>query len=339
MVAWTAATGSNGVPGPLAITANRTPRLTQNIKNASASLGVNVVRSAYFPSLVTLRYVGQSLVASDLSSKQYVDSYQSSVAVSQTWLDNQLSNFVSGIATPANVDTEIAKYATRQQVTTDQAQYFDQNVLGAASEGSAGAWTKIGLAKSDSLGKLNKLPNGATDSNLTLGYHIPNGISTDNVAKFYDGMALAQSQGTTYLTSSQTVTTNNNPREFRAAKVVIPDPGYSYYPMNFVYIQGKSGSPAGASRTTGTGNTGVVTVYSDTNSTYYAYGTCLDTDKQNWHVALPHGSQTSAPSIQPSPVKGSLSLNLYLSNYTMNNYIFYASGLTWVIILMPVVGN
>ena len=159
------------------------------------------------------------------------------------------------------------------------------------------------------------------------------------MAKFYDGMALAQSAGTTYLATSQMVTTNNNPREYLAAQVTVPDPGYSYYPMNFVYIQGKSGATPDPLRTSGTGNTGVVTVYSVTNSTYYAYGTCTDSPYQNWHTALPYATQTSSPSAPPSPVKGSIRLGIYLSNYTMNNYTFYASGLTWVIILMPVVGN
>jgi hypothetical protein len=314
MVAYTAATL------PTVITANRPSTITQNIKLVSASLSVVATRSAFFPSgNMPLRYVGQTSLSTDLTNKKYVDAYQArpEVAVTQSWLNTRLASSVSDIVTPAQIDTELAKYVTKKRVRDDQLTYFDASLLGAPS----------GLAKTSGMGK------------LTIGQHIPGTISTDNVAKFYDA-SLAKVAS---FTTSQTVTQNNAPREFLAAQFDIPDPGYSYYPMNFVYIQGKSQATEPDLKTSGTGNTGLITVYSITNSTYYAYGTCTDTwlgpNKQNWHVALPHGDITSAPSAPASPVKGSIKLGVYLSNYTMSNYTFYASGMTWLIILMPVVGN
>lgn len=312
MVAYTAATL------PTVIAANRPSSITQNIKLVSASLSVVATRSAFFPSgNMPLRYVGETSLSTDLTNKKYADAYQArpEVAVTQSWLNTRLVSFVSDIVTPAQIDTELSKYVTKKQARDDQLTYFDASLLGAPS----------GLAKTTSMGK------------LTVGQHIPSTISTDNIAKFYDAMSFAQV--TASFTTSKTVTQNNNPREFLAAQVDIPDPGYSYYPMNFVYIQGKSEAAEPDLRTSGTGNTGLVTVYSLTNSTYYAYGTCTDSWRQGWHVALPHSSITSAPSAPASPVKGGIRLGVYLSNYTMSNYTFYASGMTWLIILMPVVGN
>lgn len=353
MTAWTTATGSGGVPSPLAVTANRTSSLTQNIKSATASLSVATSAGAYFPSQNTLRYVGISelgaagILSSDLVTRKYVDAYQAQpgVAVTQNWLNTLLTSSVSDILNPATIDIELAKYATKKQVSDDQLNYFDKTLLGAASVNSAGTWTKIGLAKTSGLGKLNKVPSGGFVADQ--GHHIPDTIPTDNLAKFYDGMALAQTQGTRTFTTEQTVIKNNDPQELRVAKITLPDPGYKYYPMNFVYVQGRSGSTADPLRTSGTGNTGLISVYSETNSKYYAYGTCTDSPKQNWHIALPYGTGPTpamVPKNKPDdlfggPLSGPITLLVGLSNYTPGSYIFSASGLTWVIVLMPVVGG
>jgi hypothetical protein len=330
MVAYTAATL------PTVIAANRTLALTKNIVYASASLLVAATPNAFSPSgATTLRYVGQTSLSTDLTNKRYVDAYQArpDVAVTQSWLNSRLDSFVSDILTSSQIDNELNRYVTKQQVRNEQLAYFDKSLLGAPTVGA-----RIGLAKTSSQGLLNKVPANPINP-TTSGYHIPEGISTDNVAKFYDGIALSKSMtagSVNNFTTFQTVYKNNDPLDYLAAQVDIPDPGYLYYPMNFVYVRGKSGVvSANNLRTTGTGNTGLVTVYSPTNSTYYAYGTCTDSPYENWHVALPHGTTASIP----SPLRGSIRLRVYLSNYSMSNYTFYASGMTWVIVLMPVLGG
>lgn len=290
-----------------------------------------------------LNYVGRNTVSqtNDVATKKFSDDYGASVVVDQAWVDAQVAQARSNRLVQTEVLNTINAldgsgnrlYPTRSQVQADQALYLNAALLGQPATTVNGVLVP-GVAQGGTGGML--AVRTALDTGP--GRHIPSTIKTDNVAVFHS----ANTQGTTYLTSSY-VATGNSPTEYRAATFTVPDPGYAYYPMNFVSIRGKSGGTS-SKRVNGATNMGMINVsgpvLSNGQPNYYAYGTCSDSPYSNWYAALPAARISSTgTSTAPSAVTGDLVLNLYLSNYQGSGYTFYGGGLVWTVMVMPVVGN
>jgi hypothetical protein len=177
---------------------------------------------------------------------------------------------------------------------------------------------------------------------LDLTNHIPSNISRDNPIISYDAIAQAGTyEGNVFLLSSNVVTGTSSDA-YEAANFTIPDPGYSYYPVNLVYVKGKSSGTS--ERTLGTGNMGKINVTTRATAgpqVFYASGVCAGTPYPNYYAALPHttGHSGNPPSRPPAAVTGKLQLSLYLTNYEGSGYTFYSEGLMWAIIVFPVVSQ
>jgi hypothetical protein len=312
--------------------------------SVDASLKVTAAQPA--STSIPLRYVGKTPVitqvsnqSNDIAYKGHSDRFYNTVSVTQDWVDSKVNQYRSNKLLWSDFLTEINKsdggnppnrlYPTKSEVTTDQARYISSALLGAPATGQNGQ--NPGVAKSDGNGfLLSGVPVGTTN-------HVPSGIRTDNLTAMYD----ARYSGTMFLTSNRAVT-GNAITDYLAGTFTVPNPGYAYVPLNFVWIQGYASGSQG-NFLTGTSNFGTVAVTNDVGTgqqpVIYAQGSCIDRPRWNYHIALPNTARTNAPSRAPAAVTGDLKLCLYLSNASGSNYTFSPSGLVWIVVIMPVVGN
>ena len=303
-----------------------TANLSKKEVNTSAVLAVGATTTA-IPKSIQLRYlgVGPSNQTNNVATKRYSDNYfRQNSLVDQEFIDYQKSlasiNLLvqDDVATNLNaLDTNGNRvYPRLTELSTRAGQYANSSVLGVAN----------GIARANDSGAL---PLNNTHPN----------IITDNRAVYYNCV----SEGIVYLTNSQTVT-GNSPADYRAATFTITDPGFAYYPMNFVYIQGQS-SGLSTTRNSGTNNMGRIAVAvapkpGELPTNIFAQGTCMPTPYRNWHMALPSvkdwkdGYPVRAQT-GTTALRGNITLNLYLSNYQGSGYTFYGQGLTWFVVLFP----
>jgi hypothetical protein len=300
----------------LTVTAN----LTQRRVNTTAVLSVSASNTAA-PKSIQLPYLGvpPANQTNNIVTKLYADNFfrqnalvtedfidfQSDVAATNLLIQNDVAANLNALDNNGN-----RVYPRMTDLTTAANNYRNASALGVAN----------GVARANSSGSL---PLANTHPNIV----------TDNKAVYY-----SLANGTLYLTNSYTAT-GNSPSEHRAATITIPDPGFAYWPMTFVYIQGNS-SGTSTSRNTGTANVGLVTVGEAQGGTppanIFAQGTCMATPYRNWHMAVPYvnrGSPT-AP-VRPVARRGQLILDLYVTNFQGSGYTFYGAGLTWFVILFP----
>jgi hypothetical protein len=298
---------------------------------AAANLSVTASPQSR-PYSIPLRYLGTgpSSQTNNPATKKYADTYfQANSLVDQLWIEDQCDTVRGNLLLQDDVQDILNStdgsgnrlYPTISQFNTEKNKYPNTTSLGAAS----------GLAVATSTGALNPI-------------YIPNNIKVDNKATYYN--CLTAPTSSVFFSGTMTyVATSSLIIEYEAASITISDPGFSYYPMSFVYIQGKS-SGSTDSRSVGTQNTGLITVApaptssGQLPSTLFAQGTCSPNPYKNWHMALPYVSRwdQGAPTklrAGTTAFRGDMTLNLYLSNYAGTNYTFYAEGMTWYVILFP----
>jgi hypothetical protein len=316
-VAWTA-------DATLAVTASTTA--VQGVV-ASASLALTTTLNVGFVAVTPftpLNYPGMlDNTAGQLATWDWAQAEAASVAVTPTYVNNVIATYTPALATPAYVDSQVALRATQGAVTTDQSHYAPFSLLGAAS----------GIAT---------ITSGFVTSN-----QVPSGIQTENKAQCYN--VSNPTYGTISLTSTHTVTTSS-PTEYTAAQINIPNPGYAYVPMPFVYIMGQAGGSQ-AGRQFGTGDYGLITVMSPSgsgNSNLYALGICTASPHLNWYCATPTADvltggqitvQTSPPvtPLVTKPVTGPLTLNVNLCCFGGNSFTFSGTGLQFFVIVFPAI--
>lgn len=317
MVAYTATAN-------LTVTAN----LTQRRVNTTAVLSVSASKTAA-PKSIQLPYLGIAPAnqTNNIVTKRFADTFfrqnalvtedfidfQSDVAATNLLIQNDVASNLNALDNDGN-----RVYPRMTDLATEANKYRNASSLGVAN----------GVARANTSGSL---PLANTHPNIV----------TDNKAVYYN--CITDPRGIVYLTNSYTAT-GNSVVEHRAATITIADPGFAYYPMTFVYIQGKS-SGTSSSRNTGTSNAGLVTVAAaplpnQLPTNIFAQGTCMATPYRNWHMAMPYVNRwTQAAPVRPpagaTALRGELTLNLYVSNYQGNGYTFYGEGLTWFVILFP----
>jgi hypothetical protein len=287
---------------------------------------------------IALRYLGDTSDGDySIVTKSYADTYfRNNGIVDSSWVTSRCNSVSSNVLSQSQVSASINAtdstgsrlYPTISQLNALKDTYADVSSLGAAN----------GIAVSNFTGGLNPI-------------YVPSDIVTNNNAIFYDCLNYSTSYRPTGFTGSATYIAGdglgvNNPTGFEAARVIIPDPGFSYYLMNFVYIKGKaSGSatfPTLASSNKNIGNILVATT-AGTNSlpkNYLARGIAAPSPNVNWHVAVPFvfpwgDSAPTRPRTGTTAFRGPTSMSLYLSNYQSSGYTFYAEGLMWIAILFP----
>lgn len=310
---------------PAALTVTASPYRTVT---ASSMLAVGAGNAAQAESIDLLyRGATPNSQTNNLSTKGFADTYFSGTRVDEAWIDNTADSLVGNLLLQADVSAQINAldgsgnrlYPKVGDLTTTLNNYVSTSKLGTAN----------GIAKADASGTLAET-------------HIPAGIKLDNKALYYNGLTDATSS--VFLISEYTATTSSV-TEYKAASFTIPDPGFAYYPMSFVYIQGIA-SGTSTSRYSGTNNVGRVIVAKAPTGTdplpkpIFSQGVCAPVPYRNWTVALPWiEAWTQNPPVKPitntTALRGDLTLHLYLSNYQGSGYTFYRSGLVWSVILFP----
>lgn len=311
------------------LTVTATPYRTVTASSVLTATSTNLAR----PSSINLRYLGSGpdTQTNNIATKLYADNYfKNNTQVDQSWIDNKADLIVGNLLLQDDVSAQINAldgngkrlYPKISDLNTVLANYPNTSALGAVN----------GIATADASGTLtnSQIPTGA------------NGIKLDNKAIFYNG--LTDSTSVVNFVAAEYTATSSNIAEYIAASFTIKDPGFAYYPMNFVYIQGMA-SGASTVRFAGTNSVGLVTVAAapapnQLPTNIFAQGTCSSTPYRNWNIALPYVNKwTTSPPVKAvtgtTAFRGDLKLNLYLSNYQGTNYTFYRSGLVWNVVLFP----
>lgn len=261
-----------------------------------------------------LKYVGRSPDSdSSVVTKTWTDGQAATVAITTANVNAAIATQAGFLSTQTYVDAQHALFATKAAVDAHQATYVNATQKGVAN----------GVAAVDSSGNL-------------LAGEIPAGVSTDSITLCYT----PASAGTVALTpgTSHTVT-STTPTEYTAATITIPDPGYPYIPLPFVYIAGIAGGAA-PSRDSGSSKYGQIMVMPPfPSTTIYGFGICTASTHLNYHVALPYASAVLAginvtPLTQP-PVIGSITLNLNLSCWSGNSFSFNGTGMIFYVLVFP----
>lgn len=124
-----------------------------------------------------------------------------------------------------------------------------------------------------------------------------------------------------------------NPKEYLAATLTIPDPGFPYVPLVFAQILGGSVNGNAANRGMGTGSYGQVSILraDDTKQSW-----CLATSHKTlaYHTALPFGDNTVNPNTRPL-MEGQQVFNLWLGLWSGNTYTFNSTGLAFYALVFP----
>ncbi|QZE10552.1 hypothetical protein SEA_SCOOBYDOOBYDOO_237 [Mycobacterium phage ScoobyDoobyDoo] len=134
------------------------------------------------------------------------------------------------------------------------------------------------------------------------------------------------------LTSNRVVTTTN-PKEYQAASISIPDPGYPYIPLLFAQILGGSSNGNIVNRTMGTGNFGQVTILRSDNEKY-GWNLCGSHKPMYYHTAIPFADNTINPTVR-EPMSGASTFGLWLGLWSGLTYTFSPVGLNFFALVYP----
>lgn len=251
-----------------------------------------------------LRYVGRDPdFQAALVHKNYVDTRWASVRVDNTFIDNQVAPVAATLAVQSYVDAQDATKAKKTYVDSQDALYVPAIQRGAAS----------GVAP---LNASVQVPAA----------NVPSGIVTDRVAVAAPTMTLI-------MTGVQTVTSTTNTKEFLAATLAFPDPGYPWVPLLSGQVVGNA---TGTDPTNGWGK-GV-----------YAQAIVFDSNNNVWARTVTTSNYHSAAfPLQPWAVSGQASmtitgpmtLSLYLSLFSRasgvtENYQFTPTGMIFTGVAM-----
>jgi hypothetical protein len=138
---------------------------------------------------------------------------------------------------------------------------------------------------------------------------------------------------TSIIISGQYQATSNNPKEYQAASLTIPDPGYPYVPLIFAQVLGGSTLGASANRMMGTGSYGQISVLRNDDT---KYSWCLTTAHRHMamHTALPFADNSVNPGNR-LPIEGAVDFSLWLSLWSGSTYTFASAGLTFFALVYP----
>jgi hypothetical protein len=263
--------------------------------------------------MAALEYVGRYPDSDGtLVHKTYADTQSAAIQVTNAFIDNTCTAAAANLVSTTWVDQRVALYSTQTQAAT-------------ALSSVSVPLTQLGV------------PNGVAQSGATNSVpaeQLPLTLNTDRIAQCYD-----LSSGTTYLTSTQQVTTTNF-REYLIASIPIPDPGYPWIPMPFATVRGQAVGPAAPTRYTGIGNYGLLTVAppSGVSNTVYGVGVCSGDTYYNSYQVFPYSSTNGLTSpTTVGPVNGGLTLNLTGACWSGTGYRFSAVGLSYFVLVVPAI--
>lgn len=251
---------------------------------------------------MSLQYVGRA-PDSDFSvvPKSYVDARYNTIKVDNAYINTSVTAQSSGLVTQSYVDTQDGLRATKTNVDSQDALYAPTSSVGAAN----------GLVPLD---------NNA----YVLSANLPT-LVTNRKPVYVPATSIT-------LSGSRDVITTNA-REYQAASLSIPDPGYPYIPLLFAQIQGGAVNTAPSGIGLGTASYGQVSILRSDN---VKYGWCLCTSSNmlNFHTAIPFGDSTINPTTMP-PIQGASTFGLWLALWSGTNYTFTSTDLNFHALVYP----
>lgn len=245
-------------------------------------------------------YVGRTPDSDhSMMSKKWVDDRYAQVKVDNAYIDATVAAATANLVNPTYVNAQDALRASIASVDAADALYIPTS-----QEGQPGGVPVIA-------------PNGYIPA-----AQLPT-LQTQRkpVFKNYD---------TLYLSGSYEVTSDTR---YRAARLVLPDPGFPYVPLVFASVRGgaTNGIQSTGSRSNGAGSLGEITVL-DEDDVVYAWTVCTDFKTMAFHKALPFADTASVPG---EGLAGPRDLSLWFSLNAGNSYIFNSQDLTFYAILWP----
>lgn len=261
-----------------------------------------------------LQYVGKNPDSDNsIITMGAADTVDQNLVVSTNYVNGVISQKTTPLVNKAYVDQQDATRAHKFSVDI-----MDENYIPVAELGQPN-----GVATLDNSGSITAA-------------QIPSTAVTDRPTMYYE----ASSQGTIYLAPGQThnVISTSNSREFRLASITIPDPGYSWYPLPFAFVQGHAGG-ADPGRGHTNSNLGQLVVQPPQGISDTIYGACIATSDlvTNNYTLIPYASASSPVTtpINHPAITGSLQLDLYGSCYQGSAYTWLGTGLVYYILVFP----
>ncbi|QIG58153.1 hypothetical protein SEA_SKOG_1 [Gordonia phage Skog] len=249
---------------------------------------------------MNLDYVGRTPDSDhSIMSKKWVDDRYASVKVDSAYINTTVAAATVSLVNPTYVNAQDALRASIASVDSADALYVPTS-----QEGQPGGVPTIGAN--------GYIPPAQLPALQT---------QRKPVFKNYD---------TLYLSGSYEVTSDNR---YRAARLVIPDPGYPYVPLVFATVRGGAvnGIQATGSRATGAGSFGEITVLDD-DDVCYAWTVCGDVKAMAFHKAIPFADTNDVPA---AGLAGPRDLSLWFSLNAGNSYIFSSQDLSFYAIIWP----
>ncbi|ACH62208.1 hypothetical protein MYRNA_241 [Mycobacterium phage Myrna] len=251
-----------------------------------------------------LDYVGRA-PDSDYSvlPRRYVTERYDTIRVDQDFITADLANqaAATGLVAPSYVDQQDALRAKKANVDAADANYIPVSQVGA--------------------------PNGVVplDNNSYIASQYLPTIQTERKM----GFVAAQ----TVILSGDRVCTAINPKEYLAATLTIPDPGFPYVPLLFAHILGGSVNGNAANRGMGTGSYGQISILR-ADDTKYSWSLTTSHKPLAYHTCVPFADNTVNPTTRPL-LEGQHVFNLFLGLWSGNTYTFNSTALQFYALVFP----
>lgn len=242
----------------------------------------------------TLKYVGRRPDSSDYSvyNKGQLEADYQTVQVDNPYVTSAIQDSLPALASLAYVNNQDSLLASSAAVLAADNNYVPASELTGVSGGV--------------------VPLDVSGS-IPLKY-LPATLKTSRPVTIVDSP-------TVYLNGTQSVGPTPGVKKFKAAQLIIPDPGFPYIPLPFAAVQGGAMlAPDKISRSQTSACYGQLTVL-DASNVRYGWGLCTGREVYDVHQCLPFADGTVNPTTR-SLVEGPLTLSLWLGLYAGTTYTF-----------------
>ncbi|ASZ74788.1 minor tail protein [Mycobacterium phage Phabba] len=251
-----------------------------------------------------MRYVGRE-PDSDYSvlPRRYVTDRYDTIRVDNDFITAELATQASeaGLVNQSYVDQQDALRAKKANVDTADANYIPVSQVGATN----------GIVPLDTNSYIPSQYLPTIQTERKMGY-----VAAQNI-----------------ILSGERLCTAINPKEYLAATLTIPDPGFPYIPLIFAHILGGSINGNAANRGMGTGSYGQISVLKSDDT---KHSWCLATSHKTlaYHTCVPFADNTVNPNTRPL-LEGQSVFNLFLGLWSGNTYTFNSAGLQFYALVFP----
>lgn len=238
---------------------------------------------------------------SSVITKGYTDTRYSTIKVDNAYISTSVANQAVPLTNQAYVDTQDNLRAKKAAVDTADGNYLAKTQIDAAN----------GLVPLD-VDAYIPAANLGTVATERKPVYIP---------------------GTITLSGDRNVSTTTA-KEYQAGSLTIADPGYPYIPLFFAQVLGGSVLGTAASRASGTGSFGQISVLRTDDDAKYAWTLCTAHKGLAYHTAFPYADNLINPGTRP-PLTGTTNWALWLGLWNGTTYTFNSTGMVFYVLVIP----